>query len=198
MWVPEASATCSIPGANAPHREDDTTGQVRAVWRKRIDGGESPTPVHAEGGEQEVQRGILAVATALTLKQSNAVQALARAVQDYLPGSGARQWKGHITFATVAGQAGVAEFWAAAGSKVPRLPQLFETTLLHRPQSFERLVVGIVKEGLRYKSGGESPVTPNEIKIINGHILDLGFKFPDLTRGSRRRPECARPSVASW
>lgn len=115
----------------------------------------------------------------LTLKQSNAVQALARAVQDFLPGSGAGQWKGHITFGTVADRVGVAEFWAANGSKVPRLVQLFERTLLHRPQSFERLVVGIVKEGLRYRGDGKR-ITPDEIRIINGHILDLGFKFPDL------------------
>lgn len=116
----------------------------------------------------------------LSLKQANAVQALARAVQDFLPGSGARQWKGHITFGTVANQVGVGEFWTNTGSKVPRLVYLLENTLVHRQQRFERLVVAIVKEGLRYRNTDGQRITADEIRIINGHILDLGFKFPEL------------------
>src|ERR1019366_8985739 len=116
----------------------------------------------------------------LSLKHANAVQALARAVQDFLPGSGARQWKSHVTFGTVASRVGVGDFWAESGSKVPRLTQLFEHTLVRRPQSFEALVVGIVKEGLRYRSTNGQRIKADEIKIINGHIIDLGFKFPDL------------------
>lgn len=116
----------------------------------------------------------------LSLKQSNAVQALAQCVQTFLPGSGAKAWKSHVTFGTVAAQAGVAEFWTATGSKVPRLIRLFEQTLTAKPQSFEKLIVGIVREGLRYRSTSGTPITPEEIKDINGHIIDIGFKFPDL------------------
>lgn len=117
---------------------------------------------------------------AISLKQSNAVQALARDVQDFLPGSGARTWRGHVTFGTVAAGVGVQEFWGAQGSKVPRLVHLLSCTLEHRPQSFERLVVAIVKEGLRYRNDRGGRITRAEIEQINGHILDLGFQFPDL------------------
>ncbi|MCA9593746.1 MAG: hypothetical protein KC776_10565 [Myxococcales bacterium] len=117
---------------------------------------------------------------ALSLKQSAGVQALAQAIRDFLPGSGARQWKGHVTFGTVARDLGVDDYWAPSGSKVPRLVRLFEGTLQHRPQQFEKLVLRIVREGLRYRSGKGDPVTPDEIKTINGHLIDVGFKFPDL------------------
>lgn len=116
---------------------------------------------------------------ALSLRESNGVQALARAVQDFLPGSGARQWKGHVTFGTVAERTGVGDFWAAAGSKVPRLIRLFEQTLEHRRSRFEPLIIAIVKEGLRYRAGSNR-VTADEIRLINGHIAEVGFKFPEL------------------
>lgn len=117
---------------------------------------------------------------ALSLKQSNAIQAIARAIQDYLPGGGAPSWRGHVTFGTVAASAGVDEFWGAEGSKVPRLVHLLSCTLDHRPQSFERLVVAIVKEGLRYRNDRGRRITRPEMEQLNGHILDVGFKFPDL------------------
>jgi hypothetical protein len=117
---------------------------------------------------------------ALSLKQSNAIQALARAVKTFLPGSGAPAWKGHVTFGSVADRSGVGEFWSASGSKEPRLIHLLENTIAHRPQNFERLILAIVKEGLRYRSSEGRRITEEEVKTINGHILDLGFKFPDL------------------
>ncbi|HET7544068.1 MAG TPA: hypothetical protein VFK05_29555 [Polyangiaceae bacterium] len=115
----------------------------------------------------------------LTLKQSNGVQALAKALQDFLPGGGAKIWTGHVNFGTVAASVGVGEFWATQGSKVPRLTNLFERTLTLRSELFERLIVSIVKEGLRYRSGANR-VTEDDIRLINGHILEIGFKFPDL------------------
>ena len=116
----------------------------------------------------------------LSLKQANAVRALATAVQDFLPGSGARDWAGHITFGTVARDVGVQKFWSPAGSKVPRLIALFEQTLEHQPQDFERLIVRIVKAGLHYRESKRNPIQPDEIRTINGHIQEIGFKFPDL------------------
>lgn len=116
---------------------------------------------------------------ALSLRESNGVQALAHAVQAFLPGSGAGHWKGHVTFGTVAQRAGVGEFWATTGSKVPRLIQLFERTLEHRRSRFEPLIISIVKEGLRYRAGANR-ITADEIRLVNGHIAQIGFKFPEL------------------
>lgn len=118
---------------------------------------------------------------ALSLKHAVAIKALAQCLYDFLPGSGAAQWgKGHITFGTVASQAGVGEFWQAEGSKLPRIIRLLEMTFTHRAQRFEPLIIAIVKEGLRYKSSKGAPIDGAEVTAINGHILDLGFKFPDL------------------
>jgi len=118
---------------------------------------------------------------ALPLKYAVAIKALAQCLYDFLPGSGAAQWgKGHTTFGTVATQAGVGEFWQTEGSKLPKVIRLLEMTLLHRPQRFEPLIIAIVKEGLRYRSTNGAPINGEEVTAINGHILDLGFKFPDL------------------
>jgi transposase len=87
---------------------------------------------------------------ALTLKESNAARALAECLADFLPGSGAKAWMGHVTFASVAARVGVSEFWASVGSKTPRVAQLLEGTLQHRRERFEPLILGIVREGLRY------------------------------------------------
>lgn len=118
---------------------------------------------------------------ALPLKHAVAIKALAQCLYDFLPGSGAAQWgKGHVTFGTVANQAGVGDFWQAEGSKLPKIIRLLEMTLMHRAQRFEPLIIAIVKEGLRYRSSKATPIHGAEVNAINGHILALGFRFPDL------------------
>ncbi len=116
----------------------------------------------------------------LTLKEMNAVRALARAMESFLPGSAARQWKGHVNFGTVANDVGVGDYWDRDGSKEVRLAHLFERTLRHRSSCFEPLIMAIVKEGLTYRSKRGNRITAEEIKVINGHIVDIGFKFPHL------------------
>ena len=117
---------------------------------------------------------------ALTLKESNAARGLAECLSDFLPGSGARAWKGHVTFGTIADRVGVSEFWSANGSKTPRIAQLLEGTLQHRRERFEPLILGIVREGLLYRRRSGRPITPKEIETINGLVLEIGFRFPDL------------------
>ena len=80
----------------------------------------------------------------------------------------------------MAAQAGVGDFWETSGSKQPRLSRLLERTLLHRDRCFDPLVLGIVKEGLQYRSKSGRSIQAEESRVINGHILELGFKFPDL------------------
>ncbi len=116
---------------------------------------------------------------ALPLKQSRAVRNLAETLYDFLPGSGHGSWKGHVTFETVAEKAGVGDFWQG-GSKNPALCSLLERTLEFRRRSFEPLVVEIVRCGLTYRQKQRRPVTPEELDRINGLILEVGFKFPDL------------------
>ncbi|MDP9176937.1 MAG: hypothetical protein M3O61_04585 [Gemmatimonadota bacterium] len=115
----------------------------------------------------------------LSLKESTSARELAKLLYDFLPGSGSRQWKGHVSFKTVAEQVGVGDYWQP-GSKEPMIAQLLERTLEFRRGRFEPLVVEIVRAGLTYRRKNGHPVSPEEIERINAQILAIGFKFPDL------------------
>lgn len=115
----------------------------------------------------------------LPLKESRAARELAEVLYDFLPGSGSATWKGHVSFKSIAEKVGVGDFWQP-GSKLPMITQLLERTLGSRRGRFEPLVLEIVRAGLTYRQRSGKPVTPEEIEKINGLILEIGFKFPDL------------------
>lgn len=121
----------------------------------------------------------------LPLKDLQAVGALAAAFYDFLPGSGNKAWRGHVTFATVAERVGVGEFWPG-GSKQPAIQTLLELTLERRRSLFERLVVEIVRAGIAYRRKQGRPLGAEELDRINGHILELGLRFPELSDGMLR------------
>lgn len=114
-----------------------------------------------------------------TLREAKAASDLARLFYDFLPGSGGRSWKGHVTFETVATQAGVGDFWPG-GSKEPALARLLEQTLKSKRDRFEPLVLSIVSEGIKYRRSKGNEVVESEIHAINRIIKEIGFKFPDL------------------
>ena len=116
---------------------------------------------------------------ALSLRESNAVSALAEHLYDYLPGSGDPKWKGHVSFKTVAEKVGVGQFWQH-GSKRPMITELLSRTLDEKRGSFERLILEVVKAGITYRKKKGIALKPDDIVILNGLILDVGFKFPDL------------------
>ncbi len=116
---------------------------------------------------------------ALPLKESRAARELAEALYDFLPGSGHKAWRGHVSFKSVAEKVGGGDFWQP-GSKTPMIAALLERTLEFRRGRFEALVLEIVRAGLTYRQKNGRPVTPEEIDRINGLILEIGFKFPDL------------------
>lgn len=60
------------------------------------------------------------------------------------------------------------------------LTALLERTLELRRGRFEPLVIEIVRAGLTYRQKNGKPLTPDEVGKINGLILEIGFKFPDL------------------
>lgn len=139
----------------------------------------------------------------LSLKQANGVRALAQALYDLLPGGGAEFWKGHINFGTVAAELGLREFWPPAGSKLPRLVSLLERTFERRPDRFEPLILAIVRKGLTYRQGKGNPISPAEVDAINGALLDVGMRLPDLwdlafrEAVSRTDTERAEQNIAS-
>jgi hypothetical protein len=115
----------------------------------------------------------------LTLKESRACAEMAKVLYGFLPGSGSKNWAGHVTFQTVAVEVGVGDFWMK-GSKEPAIANLLERTLEYKRDRFENLIIRIIRAGIKYREKQANPITENEIKTLNGLILDVGFKFPDL------------------
>lgn len=115
----------------------------------------------------------------LNLKQSHAIRQIAGLLYSFLPGSSSRSWPGHVSFPSVARSVGVGKYWNE-GSKEPAVASLLEQTLSWRPDLFEPLVLAIVRNGLTYRARKKKPVRRDEIESLNGLLLDVGFKFPDL------------------
>jgi len=115
----------------------------------------------------------------ISLKESTAIAAMSDVIYDFLPGSGSVRWKGHVTFGSVAAACDVGNYWPA-GSKLPAIIALLRQTLQYRRDRFESLILEIVRSGIVYRKKQGKPITENEIKLLNGHILDVGFKFPSL------------------
>ena len=116
---------------------------------------------------------------ALPLKESRAARELAEMLYDFLPGSGSAAWKGHVSFRSVANQVGVGEFWQS-GSKQPMIAGLLERTLEFRRGRFESLILEIVRSGLTYRQKNCKPIRSDEVDRINGLLVEIGFRFPDL------------------
>lgn len=113
------------------------------------------------------------------MKEFQAMTDMAEVLCNFLPGSGHSAWRGHISFKTVAENVGVGDFWQP-GSKLPMLTALLQRTLEYRRSYFERLILEIVRNGITYRNKGDRPIGANEIERLNGHLLSVGFKFPDL------------------
>lgn len=116
---------------------------------------------------------------AVTLKQSHALRQMAGLLSSFLPGSGDWRWKGHISFASVARDLGLGDLWPG-GSKQAAIAALLERTLDRRPDRFEPLLLAIVRHGITYRQKKGEPIRRDEIETLNGLLLEVGFKFPDL------------------
>ncbi len=115
----------------------------------------------------------------LSLKESRAVAGLADLLYDFLPGSGNPGWKGHVSFKSVAEKVGLSDFWQP-GSKRPMIIALLQRTLEYRRSLFERLILEVVRASIAYRQKEGRPIKVDEIDRLNGLLLEVGFKFPDL------------------
>lgn len=115
----------------------------------------------------------------LPLKESRAVAGLAELLYDFLPGSGNPAWKGHVSFKSVAEKVGLSDFWQD-GSKLPMITALLQRTLEYRRSTFERLILEVVRASISYRQKQGRPIKVEEIDKLNGLLLEVGFKFPDL------------------
>src|ERR1035437_4870001 len=116
---------------------------------------------------------------ALSLKETKAISGLVDVLYDFLPGSGNSTWKGHVNFGTVASKVGLGRFWPG-GSKRTAINALLSQTLEQKRGSFETLILEIVRCGIAYREKQRNPIAAAEIDALNGHIYEIGFKFPEL------------------
>lgn len=115
----------------------------------------------------------------LSLKEYRTITDLANLICGFLPGSGSSNWRGHVSFKTIANDVGIGDYWQS-GSKTPMIISLLSKTLEFKRDRFEPLILAIVRSGLLYREKQGFPVKADEIEKLNGLILELGFKFPDL------------------
>lgn len=113
----------------------------------------------------------------LGFAQVQAITALAKHLYDYLPGSSLSPRA--YTFAHAARNAGVGPFWLG-GSKLPALTGLLEATLDRQSRAFCPLLTIIVREGLKYRSRGSSPVSREDVLELNRLVAAVGYKIPEL------------------
>ncbi|MEJ1965236.1 MAG: hypothetical protein WDO56_28360 [Gammaproteobacteria bacterium] len=121
----------------------------------------------------------------LSLKETQGVTGLVEVLYEFLPGSGNAAWSGHVNFGTVAAKVGVGNFWPG-GSKKLAISTLISQTLEYKRGSFQPLILEIVRSGIAYRERQGNPIKASEIDVLNGHIYEIGFKFPELwDRGFR-------------
>jgi len=115
----------------------------------------------------------------LTLRQTQALSSLARELYRLLPGTPHPYADAAISFQGVAHDLGVGAFWRG-GSKEPAIVYLLTSILTRQPERFCALLTLIVQRGLTYRSSKGTPLTREEIGLINASISEAGFKIPEL------------------
>ncbi len=116
---------------------------------------------------------------ALTLKQSRSIQQIARVLYDFLPGSGSVTWKNHVSFQSIARDLKLVNNWPG-GNKARAIEDLLRSTLENNSMAFEPLIERVVRESLTYRERQGNPLKRADVECLNGLILELGFKFPNL------------------
>jgi hypothetical protein len=113
------------------------------------------------------------------LKKAEAISNIAHLLYDFLPGSGRPDWKGHVSFKSIAQGLGLGQYWQD-GSKEPAIRELLRLTIEREPLLFEKLVLEVVGAGIPYCKKNDKPIRSAQIKTLNGYLMELGFKFPAL------------------
>ncbi len=115
----------------------------------------------------------------LSLSETQTIQEMANLLYSFLPGQAHPYADQKISFAGIANELGLRNFWPG-GSKLPAITSLLEKTLEIRRDIFCSLILEIVKRGINYKNNKGSPITREEIEELNHLILKVKFKIPEL------------------
>jgi hypothetical protein len=107
---------------------------------------------------------------ALGLKQTQTISEFSSFLYNFLPGSG---------FASVAQNVGLPEYWSG-GSKEPAIQNLLSKVYEFQQGSFCKLIVEIVRNGIKYGIKQGNPITRETVKRLNEFVQLLCFKVPEL------------------
>lgn len=104
---------------------------------------------------------------------------MAMLLNEFLPGSGSAAWKNHVSYQSIARDLRLERYWPG-GTKVRAIETLLGSTLEREPTSFEPLLKSVVKHSMSYRERRGDPLQRSEIDTLNGLLLEVGFKLPDL------------------
>jgi hypothetical protein len=113
-----------------------------------------------------------------TLIEKLALNNLSEILYDFLPGQAHPFANQSISFAGVAKNLGLEDFWFG-GSKKPAILTLLEKTYSLKRDKFCSLIVEVVNTGIGYRAN-KTPIKRKEIEEINKVLLSLKFKIPEL------------------
>jgi hypothetical protein len=115
----------------------------------------------------------------ISFSERNAIAGMADTLAELLPFSGGFEHRGQVTYRSIARDLGIGAYWVKM-SKRPGIATMIERILEYRREMFEPFILKAVSEGIKYRQKEQRPIRQDEIQILNGHILDVGFKFPAL------------------
>lgn len=115
----------------------------------------------------------------LSLTETKAIQQIADLLYLYLPGQPHPFADQRISFAGVAYEYGLKDFWQG-GSKLPAITAFLENTLERKRDVFCSVILEIVRRGIKYRGNKGQPISREEIEKLNELILKVRFKLPEL------------------
>lgn len=115
----------------------------------------------------------------LSLVEMQAIQQIANHLYSFLPGKAHPFADQEISFAGIAEELGLKDFWIG-GSKLPAITTLLENTLDKKREVFCQLILEIVRRGIKYRNNKGQPITREDIEKLNGLVLKVNFKIPEL------------------
>ncbi len=115
----------------------------------------------------------------LSLKQTQTISEITEFLYTFLPGQAHPFADQSISFAGIAKDIGLGQFWRG-GSKRPAITTLLENTFDQRSDKFCSLVLEIVRRGMKYRGSKSNSVTKEDMLFLNGLLKELGFKIPEL------------------
>lgn len=114
----------------------------------------------------------------LSMKQNQALAELADRLYSFLPGKAHPYADQKLSFPGAAAQLGLEKYWQG-GSKLPAISALLRATLERESGRFCPLLLAVVQNGLVYRMK-KDPVSREDIEELNGIVLRVGYKIPEL------------------